>query len=594
MIVGARAPAPEAATESSVTATVDFAEPVQRTDPYAIGLVASTYGATPVTSAAQSLAEQTLDARNVRIPVGVRNGVVTSSATGVGYVDVPALVARYRSWGFHVLAVVGGRTNDFDVQPGDATRIFQALGFVGVDYTGPNEPGNGGHTLAQVLSVDRMILSEGRALNPAFTLWGPVWSYYDSDILRSFATDFGSGVGGLDYHHYGMGVGSISTAELMSSTPTWGAEVAAARTDLGALGLPPRVNVDEVNMSWRYDDGTTAADGGDGQGGNARFFTAVNTVFLASVCGHVLVSGGLCMPYASQNGPLGMTVEAGQLNPDNRPAGTPMPGYWGIAAWTGADMWPHMNDTFYQASTSDPSLEAFAVNNEAGGYNVVLINKSGTSSVSLSLELDHLPRGTFRRFQTHTAAPYAAPGLIDSGAYDRTLSLGVDPMSVSVVVLDPDPPAESAPRPLYRISAAGDAVGPFVAPGGLAAGGTAVSNPGVTIPPSGVPSEVFDAARVGAQTYTLPVTGSSPVQVRLVFAERSPPAQAPGARRFDIAINDKQIATNYDIWQHQGEQSTGFAIVTRKVRPASGAVVIALRSGAAGIPTINAILVDTL
>jgi len=136
----------------------------------------------------------------VRIPVGYRNGRVTSSAAGASStLDVPALVAKYRSWGYHIVAVIGGRTNDVDVQQGDATKIMQALGFNGIEYTAPNEPGNLGKTLQDQVNLANMITAEGRALKPDFKIMGPVWAYYDRGQLGSFATSMGSKLGGLTF-----------------------------------------------------------------------------------------------------------------------------------------------------------------------------------------------------------------------------------------------------------------------------------------------------------------------------------------------------------------------------------------------------------
>ena len=84
-------PAADAAV--SATASVDLTKVAARTDPFAIGVGSSTYGANPLSSPAQADAERRLDARTVRIPVGYRNGKVTSSAAGSGgTLDVPALV----------------------------------------------------------------------------------------------------------------------------------------------------------------------------------------------------------------------------------------------------------------------------------------------------------------------------------------------------------------------------------------------------------------------------------------------------------------------------------------------------------------------
>ena len=54
-----------------------------------------------------------------------------------------------------MVAVIGGRTNDVDVQPGDATKIMKALGFDGIEYTAPNEPGNQGKTLQDQIALAR-------------------------------------------------------------------------------------------------------------------------------------------------------------------------------------------------------------------------------------------------------------------------------------------------------------------------------------------------------------------------------------------------------------------------------------------------------
>lgn len=413
-----------------VTSTVDFSRVAGRTTPTSLGVVSSTYGATPLSSAVQRDAERTLDARFVRIPVGFRNGRVTSSAGGSGgTLDVPALVSMYRSFGYRILAVIGGSTTDVDVHAGDPTKIMKALGFDGVDYSAPNEPGNQGLTMTDQVALAKMIVTEGRALHPGFTLWGPVWSYYDRGKIGAFATAMGPLLKGVDYHHYAMGTSSLSTAEAMSQTPQYGQEVRDLSADLAAKGLPGTVNVDELNFSWRYQDGTS--------GGNNRFFTAANTVWMTSALGHILQAGGRAMPYATQNGPLGILVQAGQLNPDNRPASSPMPAYWGIANWTGAGRWPHYRDTFYATTSSDSTVETFAVNNEAGGYNVVIINKDTLNYKGLSLTLAGSADGSFSAYRNDPGAPYAAPAEVATGSYSSATKLAftLPPLTVTVLVL---------------------------------------------------------------------------------------------------------------------------------------------------------------
>lgn len=427
LVVGA----PESQAAGEARATVDFTRVAARTDPFAVGVGSSTYGATPLTSAVQSQAERRLDARTVRIPVGYRNGRVSSSAAGASSVDAVALIRQYRTWGYRVIAVIGGRTNDFDVQPGDPTRIMQAIGFDGVTYTAPNEPGNQGKSLSDQVAVAAMIVREGRALRSGFRLTGPVWSYYDRSALTGFADAMGERLGGIDYHHYGMGERSLTTEQAMAATPVYGREVSTIRADLRARNLDVPVAVDELNFSWRYQDGTP--------GGNNRFFTAVNTVWMTSAIGHILKAGGRALPYATQNGPLGMTVQAGATNPDRRPASSPMPAYWAVANWTGAGMWPHFKDVVYESASSDPALEVFAVNNEAGGQNVLLLNKQQSGARTLSVELAGAQAGLYTAYTSNPDRPYDPPTPAGAASFDPdpTLTFTLPPMTVTVLVLQP-------------------------------------------------------------------------------------------------------------------------------------------------------------
>jgi hypothetical protein len=497
---------PSGAAGLPVSAIVDLTKVATTTDPFAIGVGSSTYGANPLTSAAQAAAEQALDARTVRIPVGYRNGRVTSSAAGsAGTLDVPALVRTYRSWGYRVLIVVGGRTDDVDVQPGDATKIMQAIGFDGIGYSAPNEPGNQGKTLADQTALATMITDEGRALRPDFRLTGPVWAYYDRTALTGFASAMGDRLGGLDYHHYAMGTTSLSTARALSETPAYATEVATMRQDLRTRGLDVPVTVDELNFSWRYQDGTP--------GGNNRFFTAVNTVWMTSALGHILKAGGRGLPYATQNGPLGITVEAGQVNPDKRAVSSPMPAYWGISNWTGGQRWPHFKDTVYDSSTSDSTVEAFAVNNEAGGYNLLLINKSESTVRDLSLKVAGASAGRYTAYRNNPASPYDAPAAVGSAGYAAapTLSLELPAMTVTVLVMTPGgstapvppaTPATTAPPTPTTTAASVSAPG---APAGLsvarsADGTTATVTWSPPVSTGGGPISGYRVARDGADS----------------------------------------------------------------------------------------------
>lgn len=419
------------------TASVNFATVAMATDPTWLGACSSTYGASPVNNTAQSTVERRLDARYMRIPVRWNGTSVASSAGGGGYNNILGLVNLYRGWGFRCLVVIAGRTNDFDgYVAGDATQIVNVLGTNMIDYSVSNEPDNLGRSAAQILAQSIQIYDDIQAAAPGTKVWGPVLAGFKRTQQQQWAQDMGiNRFAGIDYHSYAMGGTSETTANTMAFTPRWGTEVTQTKADLAALGLPQVVNCDEINLSWRYNDGTPP------NGNNTRFFTAVNTVFLASALGHNLRAGGRIMPYALQNGPLGLVTEPNQsANPDNRPANTPMPGYWGVAAWTGEARFSHFNNAFYNVAMTNntATTEVFAVNNENSGYNLVLINKSETDSRAVQVNLGAVNSGTFDAYQTVPSAPYDQPAQIfTDGTYTNYVSLTLPAMTVTTVVLKP-------------------------------------------------------------------------------------------------------------------------------------------------------------
>lgn len=434
---GGGSPSTPLLTGDFSTAAVSFATVAMATDPTWLGACSSTYGASPDNNSTQAAVEHRLDARYMRIPVRWNGSAVVSSAGGGGYNNIVSLVNLYRSWGFRCLIVIAGRTNDFDgYVAGDATQIVNTLGTNLIDYSVSNEPDNQGKNAAQILAQSIQIYDDIQAAAPGTKVWGPVFASFKRTEQQQWAQNMGiNRFAGIDYHHYAMGGSYETTANALAATSSWGTEITQTKSDLAALGLPQVVNCDEINFSWRYGDGTPPS------GNNDRFFTAINTVFLASALGHNLRAGGRIMPYALQNGPLGLITEPNHpVNPDNRPPSTPMPGYWGVAAWTGEARFSHYNNAFYNVSmTNNPATtEVFAVNNEDGGYNLVLINKSETTARPVQVNLGSINAGTFDAYQTVPAAPYDQPSqLFTSGTYTSYVSFTLPAMTVTTVVLQP-------------------------------------------------------------------------------------------------------------------------------------------------------------
>ena len=114
----------------------------------------------------------------------------------------------------------------------------------------------------------------------------------------------------------------------------------------------------------------------------------------------------------------------------------------------------------------------------------------------------------------------------------------------------------------------------------------------ITIP-SGIastaaPAAVYQSARQGAVTYTIPnltVGGSYPV--RLHFAELY--FSAAASREFNVAINGTTVLTNFDIFATAGASYTAVVKQFTATANSSGQIVIALSNGAKDQPMINGI-----
>jgi hypothetical protein len=408
-----------------VSATVEIDRVVGHTNPRNLGFGCSTYGDTALTSATLAAGERRLDARSVRIPVGLREGRVTSSAAGGPTdLDVPALVGAYRSWGYRVLAVVGGRTRDGDVQPGDASRIIESLGVDGVEYSSPNEPDTSGQTLADAVETAQMIWREGQGLVDGFRLWGPAWGSYDRAVLRHVMRTMGDRLAGVDFHRYAMGQTSLSTDAALRGTQSYRQCVTEVLADLSSAHLPTAVNVTEMNLSWRVEDGTPPT------GRNERFYTAVNAVWMASAIGATLSAGGRATPYANVNSALGIMFDADERG---RTKHSFMPAAWGIAAWTGAGLWPHYKSRFFATTTTVSTVETYAVDNEADGHNIVVINRERHAGVTYSAMVSGVPAARFDLWQTDPDRPFDEPRRLPGEHTGGLLRLELPPLSVTVM-----------------------------------------------------------------------------------------------------------------------------------------------------------------
>jgi hypothetical protein len=436
---------PPAVPSGALELTAALGSSVQDTDPTWCGVCSSQYGALPSNVTAQATAEQALDARYWRIPVKWNGSQVVSSAGGTGSTqNALPVIQLYHSWGHRMILVVAGRTDDYaGYVAGDAAAIANLLIANGidlskVDFSGPNEINNQGQTITAFNTRTTTIYNELQTPAPGKKVWGPVWTHYDRSSNQAFMDAMTSTrFGGVDWHSYAMGGdGTYDVPSvILGDTPQWGTMIQEMKADLQSRGLPVNINIDELNYSWR--------DSVPPHGTITELFAAENTLWQASVHGHILRNGGRSLTYATQNGALGVMVEAGN-NDQGRTGSSPMPAYWGIAAWTGggapggARLFPHFKDKFYATTSPNSMVECFAVNNEAGGYNLIVLNKSSTAQ-DVRITLSGLSSGwSYDLWQTVRANPYDTPVNLRTGvAAPGYVGFPVPAMTWSVARLRP-------------------------------------------------------------------------------------------------------------------------------------------------------------
>jgi hypothetical protein len=146
--------------------------------------------------------------------------------------------------------------------------------------------------------------------------------------------------------------------------------------------------------------------------------------------------------------------------------------------------------------------------------------------------------------------------------------------------LSPDSNEASATTPaeVARINAGAGAEPPYAADEDFSGGKTIYhANPinvsGVASP---APVAVYQSARVGNFTYTIPAPANSQHVIRLHFAETY--WSGPGERLFNVTINQAKMLTNYDVYAAAGGKNIAIAPAFTMTASAEGAYVIQFTS----------------
>ncbi|HJP96571.1 MAG TPA: malectin domain-containing carbohydrate-binding protein [Candidatus Saccharimonadales bacterium] len=444
------------ALADSPNASVDFTKATTTLATKPFSSTISTYGENNtdiINSASQRSALANLKAGYYRIPLQWNGGNIVSSAGGHPAGSGDAWVNSIKNIGAEPQIVVGGSA-DNNFTPDEAANLVRHFNKPTTGSANPvnvwvigNEPGNGGMSIQTYCDLFNATAAKMKAVDPTIKVAGPAWAYFDSNTINTFLQCAGNNVDIIDFHHYAMGGSFLSEATALAQTGDWESEVTQTKQAI-AQYVPSRANqievqVGEYNWSWRAEDGYNGWQGDD------RFYQSVNTVWGASVAGHIAKAGGRGHQYSDLNGPLGLTFEkTDAASHYGRKVTDPLPIYYGMEMFTGGTLFRGFGTSMVDASTTLNNVEIYASNN---GKNIVVVNKDPQATQPLTLKLTGFGGGSADVWQTSKDAPFDAPVKKTTiNNVNDLLSYGLPPYSVTTFVLnDGQVTATPPPTPTY-------------------------------------------------------------------------------------------------------------------------------------------------
>lgn len=378
-----------------------------------------------------------------RIPLAWNGGRPGSSASGArSYGDAGAYVRAIKDIGGTPMIAVGGTTADNDITPADAARLVRYFNDNGGQNGGPvdywivgNEPDNTGQDGPYIAAFNGIATAMRAATNRRLYLSGPTlvdYADYKQATFNRFLDTCGAQVDRMDFHKYGAGLGldgNLTATKRYAEAAEWLRGAVAARP---ATANRVQVQCGELNYHPSYNPSSYGA---------AAFYTSRNTVHTASAIGHLLNGGASAYQYSDNNGPLGLITPGNSNN--GAPAGQrrPTPAYYGLKMWTGGNLYRRPTGSMASVAQAVPDLEVFA---STGTKNVMLINKSLTTSRSLVVATGSVTSGTFTVWQTKAGlgttgtdgGQWAEPTVVKTGSITQgQISVTVPALTVTCVLI---------------------------------------------------------------------------------------------------------------------------------------------------------------
>lgn len=430
--------------------TVDFNKPIRQLVPYAFSGTISTYGQKTIVSSDKQRANLgSLGLGLYRIPLQWNGGnIISSAGGGPKNVSGDSWINNIFAFGGHPMVVIGG-SKDNNFTPSDAANLvhhFNSNPNTKITYwVVGNEPSNSGMNMQAYCTLFNSTADAMRAQDPTIKIVGPAWAFFEASALNAFLQCAGNKVDVIDYHHYGMGTTFQDNATALSQTKNWEDEINQIRAMISQI-VPNRsdkieIQVGEYNWAWRTQDGYQGWNGDD------RFYQAVNTVWSASIAGHIMIAGGRGHQYSDQNGALGITFEqTADATHFGQTLNDPMPIYHGLRMFSGGKLFRGFGSAAVATSTSLPDVEVFASTNQK---NIVLINKSPIDAKNANVGMGGVLSGAADVWQTNKDLPFADPKKITTATINNgALHIDLPPYSVTTLVINESVSGPTNPAPI--------------------------------------------------------------------------------------------------------------------------------------------------
>jgi len=427
---------------------VDFAAPVSTLHPLAISMDESTYGRFGTNLTVDQTQQQRLTALGSRmmrvdleyeIPGDSASRIICGASGCAADVSGDGWITTIKSLGAVPTIIVPVHTATAASDAAAMVRHFNITTNNSVRrWIIGNEPDNSGSSSAMnattYSNTFNVIYDAMKRVDASIEIGGPATAYYNTSFLDTFLVLSGGRVDFVDFHTYGQGGSTVKTPQvLLSETNRYETYINDLRNRIAARA-PTRtaeieIEVGEWNLDWDSDP---------------KLFEHFNTVWSASVLGHILRAGGISMAFADKNGSLGALYEYTIPGYPGR-VDDLMPIYHGISMYTGAQRFRRFGESMVSTSTSLGDVDVYA---SANPKNVILINRNAATSYTASVRLTGMSSGTAEVWIKDPSVPVLNPPARRS---DVTITSGVTTVSlpaysvVTLVISDgtPTPPPPS-------------------------------------------------------------------------------------------------------------------------------------------------------